>query len=272
MSITLAGLFIYPVKSAAGIAVASAALGPFGLEHDREWLIVDANGRFVTQREDARLALLATAMTDGLLKLSNPRGAGPALPLDHEGAPCEVQVWRSVCAAFDAGDEAAAFLSDWLGRPLRLVRFDQRRKRLSNHDWTDGRDVPNRFSDGYPLLVLSEGSIADLSARVGQALPVQRFRPNLLLGGLAPYAEDSLTGISLGDARIRLTKACTRCVITTIDHRRGERTGEEPLATLKKYRRDAGLRGVTFGRNAYAVAGEGARLTVGMPAAPLAHL
>jgi len=272
MSITLAGLFIHPVKSAAGIAVASATLGPHGLEHDREWLIVDASGRFVTQREEARLALLGTAIEGGQLKLSNPHGPGPVLPLDHAGEVREVQVWGSVCAAFDAGDEVAGFLSDWLGRPLRLVRFDERRRRLANHDWTEGRDVPTRFPDGYPLLVLSEASIADLSARVGQDLPVQRFRPNLLLGGLAPYGEDELCEIRLGAARIRLTKACTRCVITTVDQQRGERSGEEPLATLKTYRHDPALRGVVFGRNAYAVAGDGTEITVGMSVTPLAHL
>jgi hypothetical protein len=268
MSIRLAGLFVYPVKSAAGIACTSATLGPCGLEHDREWMVVDRAGRFVTQRDEARLALLAVAIRDGLLQLSNPLGSGPPLPLDHEGESRQVQVWRSVCEAFDAGDEVAAFLSDWLGRPLRLVRFDPSRQRLSNHDWTGGRDVPTRFADGYPMLVLSEGSIADLSARVGQALPVQRFRPNLLLGGLDPYGEDALSEISIGQARIRLTKACTRCVITTIDHARGERGGEEPLRTLKTYRHDAALRGVVFGRNAFAVAGEGAELTVGMPVTP----
>jgi uncharacterized protein YcbX len=265
MSITLSGLYIHPVKSAAGIRCNSARLGPHGLEHDREWLIVDPAGRFVTQREESRLALLATAIEGGLLKLSNPEGAGPALPLEHEGAPREVVVWRSSCAAFDAGDEVAAFLSGWLGRPLRLVRFDRRRARLASPEWTGGREVPTLFSDGYPLLVLSEASLADLSARVGEVLPVQRFRPNLLLGGLPAYGEDDIDAIELGGARIHLTKACTRCVITTIDHRRGERTGEEPLRTLKGYRFDRELRGVIFGRNAYAVAGEGMELRVGMP-------
>jgi len=265
MSAVLAGLYVHPVKSAAGFACQSARLGHYGLEHDREWMIVDPAGRFLTQRDEARLALLTTAIEDGFLKLANPQGAGPALPLDHQGAAREVQVWRSVCAGFDAGDEVAGFLSGWLGRPLRLVRFDRRRQRLSNHDWTEGRDVPNLFSDGYPLLVLSEGSVADLSARVGQELPVQRFRPNLLLGGLPPYGEDALTDIALGEARIRLTKACTRCVITTIDPQRGQSTGEEPLRTLKTYRYDRALRGVIFGRNAYAMAGEGAVLRVGMP-------
>jgi uncharacterized protein len=265
MSITLAGLYIHPVKSAAGIHCSSVRLGPHGLEHDREWLIVDPAGRFVTQREEARLALLATAIEGGLLKLANPEGPGPTLSLQHEGDAREVVVWRSTCAAFDAGDEAAEFLSSWLSRPLRLVRFDRRRARLSSPEWTGGREVHTLFSDGYPLLVLSEASLADLSARVGEVLPVQRFRPNLLLGGLPAYGEDAIDAIETGGARIHLTKACTRCVITTIDHERGERTGDEPLRTLKSYRFDRELRGVIFGRNAYAVSGEGVELRAGMP-------
>ncbi|MET0280572.1 MAG: MOSC N-terminal beta barrel domain-containing protein [Steroidobacteraceae bacterium] len=265
MSAQLAGLFIHPVKSAAGIACHSARLGPHGLEHDREWLIVDPQGRFVTQRDEARLALLATSIADGQLHLANPQGAGPSLSLDHEGESCQVQVWGAHCDGFDAGAASAAFLSDWLERPLRLVRFDRRRARLSNPDWTGGREVPTLFPDGYPMLVLSEASLQDLSARVGQALPVERFRPNLLLDGVAPYAEDAADALGIGAARIQLTKPCTRCVITTIDQQRGERTGDEPLRTLKGYRFDKALRGVIFGRNAYAVAGVGEELRVGMP-------
>jgi uncharacterized protein YcbX len=187
------------------------------------------------------------------------------LPLDHEGEPREVIVWRSQCAAFDAGDEVAGFLSDWLGRSLRLVRFDARRPRLSNPDWTAGRAVPNQFSDGYPLLVLSQASVDDLDARVGRHLPVERFRPNLLLDGVAAYAEDETDTLTAGAARFTLTKACTRCVITTVDPARGERDGDEPLRTLKSYRFDKALRGVLFGRNAYAVEGVGTVLRRGMP-------
>jgi uncharacterized protein YcbX len=264
MSVTLAGLYVYPIKSAAGIRCERATLAPSGLAHDREWMVVDPAGRFVTQREESRLALLATTIDDSGLQLANPAGPGPRLALDHEGELREVQVWRSTCAAFDAGEDAARFLSDWLGRPLRLVRFDRRRARLSNHDWTEGRDVPNLFSDGYPLLVLSQGSIDDLSVRVGRPLPVERFRPNLVLAGVAPYAEDEAERLSLGEARVRLTKACTRCVITTIDQVRGERTDDEPLRTLKGYRFDKALRGVVFGRNAYVVAGIGTTLEQGM--------
>lgn len=265
MSAVLAGLWIHPVKSAAGIACEQSVLGPHGLQHDREWMVVDAAGRFVTQREESRLALLGTAIADGRLRLSNPAGAGPSLDLAHEGPLRAVQVWRTPCEAFDAGDEVAQFLSGWLGRPLRLVRFDARRARHANPEWTAGRAVPTLFSDGYPLLVLSQASIDDLAARVGRPLPVPRFRPNLLLGGTAPHAEDAAPWLQAGAARIRLTKACTRCVITTIDHERGERTDAEPLATLRQYRYDPALRGVVFGRNAYAEAGEGTVLRRGMP-------
>lgn len=271
MSARIAALFIHPVKSAAAIPCDSAALGGRGLEHDREWMIVDPEGRFLTQRDEARLALLHPSIADGRLHLSNPQGRGPSLPLDHEGEFREVIVWRAQCAAFDAGDEVATFLSDWLGRPLRLVRFDFRRPRLSNHDWTAGRDVETTFTDGYPILVLSQASVDDLAARAGCALPLQRFRANIVLDGVEAYAEDSAAQFTAGEARIVLTKPSTRCVVTTIDHVRGERTGEEPLRALKAYRFDRALRGVVFGRNAYAVEGAGTRLAVGMPVNLLAH-
>lgn len=267
MTAILAGLYLHPVKSAAGFACESALLGPAGLAHDREWMIVDAAGRFLTQRDEARLALLDTAIEGGRLRLTRPDGAQLALDLDHGGAATEVQVWGARCAAFDAGAAAADLLTQWLGRPLRLVRFDPRRPRLANHDWTAGRDVPTLFSDGYPLLVLSQASIDDLAARAGLPLAVERFRPNVLLGGVLPYAEDAAGVLEAGPVRLRLTKACTRCVITTIDPARGERAGEEPLATLRRYRMDRALRGVVFGRNAYAEAGVGEVLRRGMPVA-----
>jgi len=266
MTPVIDSLFIYPVKSAAGIECEQVELGPHGLRHDREWMIVDAAGRFLSQREESRLALLGTAIHGGRLHLENPQGPGPTLPLDHEGEAVEVQVWNSPCRAFDAGADAARFLSDWLGRPLRLVRFNTAQLRLSNPEWTAGREVSTLFSDGYPLLVLSRASIADLAARVGHDLPVERFRPNVLLDGVPAYGEDAAAEVSSGGIRLALTKACTRCVITTIDQHTGQRTGDEPLRTLKSYRFDRALRGVVFGRNAYAVAGTGQRLTRGAPA------
>jgi uncharacterized protein YcbX len=265
MTPVIGALYIYPVKSAAGIHCDSVQLGQHGLLHDREWMLVDPAGRFLTQREEARLALLATAITPDSLQLTLPSGDMLSLPLAHEGEQVEVQVWNSRCKAFDAGREAADLISGWLGRPLRLVRFDSSLLRLSNPEWTAGREVSTLFSDGYPLLVLSRASIADLAARVGHDLPVQRFRPNVLLDGVAAYDEDAASGLHIGAVKLQLTKACTRCAITTIDQTRGERTGDEPLRTLKSYRFDKTLRGVVFGRNAYATEGMGGTLTRGAP-------
>jgi uncharacterized protein YcbX len=228
-------------------------------------MIVDPAGRGLTQRDDNRLALLRTALDATTLRLSSPQGAGPVIALGHEGERVIAQVWGSRCAAFDAGREAAEFLSGWLGREVRLVRFDPAGRRLSNQDWTAGREVPNFFSDGYPLLVLSRASIADLAARVGRELPVERFRPNLLLDGVGPYAEDAATVLRAGPVALALTKACIRCVIITIDQNAGTRQDEEPMATLKRYRYDAALRGVMFGRNAYALEGTGEILSRGQP-------
>ena len=169
MRATLGRLFIYPVKSAAGIECERVRLTPQGFEHDREWMIVDAAGQFITQREEGRLALLSTTIDGGRLRLGIPAGDGIAVDVDHGGASVDVQVWRAHCRAFDAGAEAARFLSDFLGRPMRLVRFDMSQPRLSAAEWTGGREVPTLFSDGYPLLVLSQGSIDDLATRVARS-------------------------------------------------------------------------------------------------------
>jgi uncharacterized protein len=270
MKATIGRLFVYPVKSAAGIECESVELSPQGFRHDREWMIVDPAGRFLTQREEGRLALLSTAIEDGGLRLSTPSGQGIRVAVDHGGAPVSVQVWNAQCRAFDAGPEAAQLLSDFLGRPLNLVRFDTSQPRLADARWTAGAAVPTFFSDGYPLLVLSQASIDDLAARVGSSLPVQRFRPNILLEGVPAYAEDAANLLESGEVRLQLTKPCARCAITTIDQKTGARTGEEPLATLKSYRFDKELRGVVFGRNAYALAGVGSTLTRAAPASIIA--
>jgi len=261
----LHALAIHPVKSCAGIEVAEAAVVETGLAHDREWMIVDPQGRFVTQREEPGLARVGTALADGALLLSV--GADRvAVPLGHDGPRLEVGVWRSRVQGFDAGEEVAALLSEAFARPLRLVRFVPGQRRLSNRQWTAGRAAPNLFTDGYPVLVLAEASRQDLSARVGRELTMQRFRPNVVLGGVPAYAEDSLTEIRAGDVTLRPGKPCTRCVMTTVDPARGARDGDEPLRTLKAYRWHAALRGPVFGMNATVqIHAPAAVLRVGMP-------
>lgn len=245
----IAALHVYPVKSCAGIAVPRIDAWLTGLEHDREWMVIDPGGRFVTQREAPRLALVRTALEADALRL-DVAGRGLRIALAHEGAQREVDVWRSRVPAFDAGDEAAAFFSDMAGRSLRLVRFDTRHARLSNREWTGGLKAPNLFSDGYPVLVVSEASLADLNRRLSVPLPMERFRPNLVLGGVAAWQEDRLKDLAAGAAELRIVKPCTRCAITTTDQRRGERDGDEPLRTLQTFRYDPTLRGVIFGQNA----------------------
>ena len=262
----LKALYVHPIKSCRGIALQRAQVVATGLAHDREWMLVDAAGRFITQREQPRLTQVVTALDDGLLHVSIAGHGAIRVPLDHEGAATPVEVWRSRLPALDAGAEIAAFFSDWLGLPARLVRFDPTQRRYANREWTGGLAAPNLFSDGYPVLVLSEASRLDLSARVGFDLPVERFRPNVLLENVPAYAEDAADAVQIGGVALRLGKPCTRCIITTLDPVTGAGGGDEPLRTLRTYRHDAALRGVTFGRNAVLLPGSaGQWLQVGQP-------
>ncbi len=262
--IALSRLFSYPVKSCRGIEHDTVALTSAGLEHDREWMFVTADGRFLTQREEPRLALVEVALTDRELHLS-ARGAGPlVVPLDRNGPLRGVTVWRDRVNAQDEGDGPAAWISSLLGREARLVRFDRDAHRPSARDWTGEIEALNRFSDGFPLLALSRASLDDLNARLPVALPMNRFRPNLVLDGLPPYGEDQLHELVSGAIRLRIVKPCTRCIVTTTAQDSGTIDGDEPLRTLKTYRWNERLRGAAFGQNTIVVSGAGEPLSVGM--------
>lgn len=262
--ISLAALHLYPVKSCRGIALTEATVTEAGLEHDREWMVVTPEGRFVTQREAPRLALVVTGLDDVALTLAVPGTEPLVVPLESPATARQVTVWGDRCHAFDQGETAARWLSERLGRPLRLVRFDPAHRRLSNPTWTGGIEAPNRFSDGYALLAISRASLDDLNSRLSAPLPMDRFRPNLVLDGLPPYGEDTIGDLVAGAVRLRRVKPCTRCVITTTNQATAEVEGDEPLRTLKSYRWDSALRGVTFGQNLIVVAGAGARLRAGV--------
>lgn len=258
-------LHVYPVKSCGGFEVAEARLVPTGLPHDREWVLVDEQDRFLTQRDEPRMALLRTRVDGDALEIAvSGEGSAPLrVALDHRGESRIATVWRARCPAYDAGDAAAKWFSGFLGRPVRLVRFDPAHQRLSNPQWTGDIQAPTLFTDGYPLTVLSRASLADLERRVGRELPVNRFRPNIMIDGVEAYAEDSIREIDAGPVTLRLVKPSTRCVITTTDQERGERDGEEPLRTLKAYRDNRELRGVVFAVNAVIVRGVGEVLARG---------
>ena len=260
---TITGLNIYPVKSCAGIALQQARLAETGFEQDRRWMLVKPDGYFVTQRELPRMALIKPVLQDQGVVLTAPDMPPLMISGLDQSRPREVAIWRDCCLAYDEGDEAAEWFSSFLQHPLRMVRFNDERMRLSNRDWTGALRAPNQFSDGFPVLVVSAASLAELNSRLRVPLPMNRFRPNIVIDGVDPYIEDNVDELRDGEVCLRLVKPCTRCKITTTNQATGEVEGDEPLLTLAKYRRNLRLKGVTFGYNAAIVIGEGSILRVG---------
>jgi uncharacterized protein YcbX len=262
---TVAGLWRYPLKSARAQPLASARVLDTGIEGDRQWMLADASGRFMTQRELPQLATLqAEPLADGL-RLAIPGGAVLEIHASQLSPSRAARVWDDAVQALDAGEAAATALGGWLGRPCRLLCFDPALPRTCDARWT-GTDVAHtQFADAFPLLLIGAASLEELNTRLDRALPMDRFRPNLVVEGLAPYAEDRIDELRAGPLVLRVVKPCARCVATTTDLQRGERDGDEPLRTLRAYRHDAALHGVCFGQNLIVTAGAGATLAVGQP-------
>lgn len=263
MQAALTALNIYPVKSCRGIPLQSARVSDTGLADDRHWMLVRPNGRFVTQRELPRLALIGTAVTADGLELSAAGMPALSVPRESPGTSMNIVVWKFSGGGIDCGEEAAAWCTQYLGTPLRLVRFDTRQERVCSPEWTQGQRAITQFSDGYPVLIISRASLAELNSRLPKELPMVRFRPNLVIDEVGAYDEDRIHELSTDDVTLRIVKPCTRCSITTTDQQSGALDGVEPLATLRKYRFDRALGGVCFGQNAIITRGVGASLRVG---------
>ena len=246
---TVAALHRYPIKSCAGVALEAAELDARGVRHDREYAIVEAgDGRMVTQRERPRLALIRPVIAaDGALRVDAPGMPTLAVTPARTGEEREVVVWRDRCRAVDQGPEAAAWLGRFLGVACRLLRMaDDHVRRVDPVYAGSDRDQVG-FADGYPALLISEESLADLNGRLAAPLPMNRFRPNIVVaGGGVPYREDGWRRVRIGEVAFRVAKPCARCAITTTDQETTAR-GTEPLTTLATYRR--GERGVLFGQN-----------------------
>jgi len=268
---TIASLVVYPVKSCAGVPVDEAVLTESGLDLDRAWMVVDATGGFVSQRELPRMALVRPQLKTYEIILRAPGMLALHLAIDAVEQPVRVRVWDDEVAAYDMGPVAAQWFTDFLGQPLRLVRFDPEHRRLSSLKWTSGVEAPNQFSDGFPLLVTSTASLAELNARLAAAghvaVDMTRFRPNLVLDGVEAHDEDRLDVLRIttseGVAELRPVKPCARCPIPNIDPLTAE---SSPVVgdTLQAYRQDARLNGaVTFGMNAIVLQGDGQVLRVG---------
>ena len=274
LACTLSALHVHPLKSCAGIALDEGLLVETGLDLDRAWMVVDERGEMLTQRQLPRLALVQPTLRHSEMVLRAPGMLALHVRLDTVEAATRVRVWDDLVKAYDMGALAAQWLSDFLGQGLRLVRFDPEQQRLSDPQWTGELQAESALADGFPLLVTSTASLADLNRRLAArgAAPVtmQRFRPNLVLDGLQPYDEDHIDEIAFdtpeGPVRLRLVKPCTRCTIPNVDPATAE-TGTEPGATLAGYRADPRMQGgITFGVNAVIVSGFGHTLRVGQAA------
>lgn len=249
----VSSLHVYPVKGLKGIDLGEARATDRGLEHDRRWMIVDPQGEFFTQRSHPKLATIWTDLAAGALELSAPDAGAVTVPLQPPTAPpMRVRVWNSVVEAVPASREADEFLSEYLGEPCRLVFMPDTTRRSSNPAYTGDDERLVGFADGYAFLFVTEASLEDLNGRLGAkghpALPMNRFRPNIVVAGAAPYAEDGWRQVEVGEAVMRAAKPCGRCEVTTTDQATGEVRGPEPLATLSEYRNSTEF-GVMFGMN-----------------------
>jgi hypothetical protein len=247
----LAALHIYPVKGCRAVDLGQAAVEPWGLAGDRRWLIVDADCQFMTQRKRPALARVAIACGPGADIEVSARGF-PALPVaapDESAELLKVTVWRSTVLAAAAGPEADAWFSAYLGECVRLVYLDDPTRRAVDPEYGAGGDTVS-FADGYPLLITSTGSLDQLNQWLTedghQPVPMNRFRPNVVVSGFAPWAEDRWRRVRIGAVRFRVAKPCGRCVVTTTDQVTGERGGQ-PLKMLAARRRFG--QNLVFGQN-----------------------
>jgi len=266
----IARLFVYPVKSCAGVELQEAVLTDAGLDLDRAWMVVDAQGEFVSQRELPRMALIRPQLKHHEVILRAPGMLALHLAIDAVEEPAQVRVWDDSVPAFDMGGVAAQWFTDFLGQPLRLVRFDPDHRRLSNLEWTQGVEAPNQFSDGYPLLVASTASLDQLNGRLAAKghgpVGIERFRPNIVLDGLEAHDEDRLAVLRIAadePVELRPVKPCPRCPIPDIDPATAV-SSPEVGDTLRTYRKDERVGGaITFGMNAIVIQGDGQTLKVG---------
>lgn len=268
MKVTLSELNLYPVKGCRGIALRRGQVVATGLEvdgiGDREWLVVDANGRFLSQRQHPRLALVETRFIGDALRLKAPGMLGLEVPFASEGDVVEAQVWKDQVAAVTQGEIADAWFSNFLGTPARLLRFDPEATRHADIERTGGAAAPFKFADAFPLLITGRASLDDVNARLAERgeepIGMERFRANLVLDGLAAYDEDRIRELRCGDLLLRPVAPCARCQVPGVDPATGEASRTVP-DLLASFRRQTG--GVMFGMNAIVVEGAGTEVAVG---------
>lgn len=273
MTVQIRELGFYPIKGCRGLSLRSATLAPTGLAlaadgaaevGDREWVIVDENGAFLSQREYPRMALIETVLTSTHLRLKAPGMLLLEVPLASEGDVLEVQVWNDRVAAVTQGEVADTWVSRFLGLPARLMRFDPEARRLSNVRYTGAQPAPYKFADAFAILVTNQASLDDLNQRLAAtgkaAVTMARFRPNVVLAGLPAYEEDYIKTLRIGDVTLRAVKRCARCTVPGVDPMTGVASTVVP-DVLATYRTTSD--GVMFGVNAIVIDGAGGELRTG---------
>lgn len=258
-----------------GISIDEATLTVMGFKYDRNWMIVDEDGVFLTQRDLPKLAAIRVSISDHKLTLTTPVGDHLSLPLqEKKGNVIKTEVWGSRCEGIDQGDHS----SDWLtgvlgkhrGKRVRLIRFRDEFRREVEQSYLKGEEAHTAFADGYPYLITTEESLSMLNDRLvdNGSLPItmDRFRPNIVIKGVQPYQENQIDELRTQDETIRLglRKPCKRCKVTTVDQGSGTiENPQEPLRTLTAMKTVPGMHGAFFGQNATLLSGEGQMLRIG---------
>lgn len=242
--LTLSGLYIYPIKSAGGVSLTTGQLDDRGLQHDRRWMLVDNQNSFLTQRKFPGMALISVELAPESLVVRGPAMKDLEVPFRLKNPETlRVRVWDDVVEAHSAGDDASSWFSQFLGFPCKLVSMPEGAIRLVNPKYGQSQ---MSFADSFPLLLISEASLNDLNSRLDTPVPMNRFRPNLVVRGCSPYEEDEWQGICIGAIAIQIGKPCSRCTVPTVDQSTGIQ-GKEPIRTLSTYRSRDGK--VYFGQN-----------------------
>lgn len=269
------GLYVYPVKSMQGIPLEKSELTVRGLKYDRNWMVVDAQGSFVTQRQLPKLATIQIRLMDEQLHFTNSEKHSIAIPLYRKtGKEMNVEVWGDRCEAIDEGDQIAEWLNQTAANEkygdLRLVKMKDSFQRKVDEEYLKGEDSHTAFADGFPFLITTEESLSELNDHLAQAdadpVEMNRFRPNIVIKGLKAFGENRIQELISSDDRFKfgIRKPCKRCKITTIDQKTGEISEpKEPLRTLTKMSTISDQRGAFFGQNATLLFGEGNKIKKG---------
>ncbi|HBB33806.1 MAG TPA: MOSC domain-containing protein [Cyanobacteria bacterium UBA9273] len=245
-AITLSGIYIYPIKSAGGISLETSQVGNLGFEYDRRWMLVDERGKFLTQRQLPRMALIKVQLAEDCLVVEAPNQPKLAIPLQpNRSDRISVQVWNDICEAIPLDIEISQWFSEFLEIPCQLVYMPDNSCRPVNPRYARNQEQVS-FADGFPFLLISEASLQDLNNRLDRPIPMNRFRPNLVVSGCEAFAEDTWHQIHIGSISFRVAKPCSRCTITTVEQSHGMRE-KEPLITLAQYRLRNGQ--IFFGQN-----------------------